>query len=57
MDVAEVINRAIKYLIEGLVVAGAALFIPRKTLPVDEIATLALVAAAVGATTRRAPPT
>ena len=28
MDVAEVINRAIKYLIEGLVVAGAALFIP-----------------------------
>ena len=47
MDIAEVLNRAIKYLIEGLVVAGAAVFIPRKSLPLDEIATLALVAAAV----------
>jgi hypothetical protein len=52
MDVSEVINRAIKYLIEGLVVAGlvvagAAIFIPRKSLPLDEITTLALVAAAV----------
>ena len=47
MDVSEVVNRAIKYLIEGLVVAGAAIFIPRKSLPLDEITTLALVAAAV----------
>jgi ABC-type Co2+ transport system permease subunit len=47
MDVSEVLNRAIKYLIEGLVVAGAAIFIPRKQLPLDEIATLAVVAAAV----------
>jgi ABC-type Co2+ transport system permease subunit len=47
MDISEVINRAIKYLIEGLVVAGAAYFIPRKNLPLDEITTLALVAAAV----------
>ena len=47
MDVAEVINRVIKYLIEGLVVAAAAVFIPRKSLPIDEIATLALTAAAV----------
>ena len=44
MDVSEVLNRAIKYLIEGLVVAGAAIFIPRKSLPLDEISTLALVA-------------
>ncbi len=47
MDVAEVINRAIKYLIEGAVVAFAAVFIPRRSLPLDEIVTLALVAAAV----------
>ena len=47
MDFGEVVNRAIKYLIEGLVVAGAAIFIPRKSLPLDEITTLALVAAAV----------
>ena len=47
MDVSEVLNRAIKYLIEGLVVAGAAICIPRKSLPLDEISTLALVAAAV----------
>lgn len=47
MDVSEVVNRAIKYFIEGLVVAAAAIFIPRKSLPVDEILTLALVAAAV----------
>ena len=47
MDVGEIVNRVIKYLIEGRVVAGAAIFIPRKALPFDEIGTLALVAAAV----------
>jgi hypothetical protein len=47
MDIGEIVNRVIKYLIEGLVVAGAAIFIPRKALPFDEIGTLALVAAAV----------
>jgi hypothetical protein len=47
MDVGEIVNRVIKYLIEGLVVAGAAIFIPRRALPFDEIGTLALVAAAV----------
>jgi hypothetical protein len=45
--VAEVINRVIKYLIEGLVVAAAAIFIPRRTLPFDEVATLAVLAAVV----------
>ena len=44
---AEIINRVIKYLIEGLVVAAAALLIPRKALPMYEIATLALLAAVV----------
>lgn len=43
----EFINRALKYLLEGLAVAIAAIYIPKKALPMDEIATLALVAAAV----------
>jgi hypothetical protein len=45
--VAEVVNRVIKYLIEGLVVAAAAIFIPRRTLAMDEIATLGVLAAVV----------
>jgi ABC-type Co2+ transport system permease subunit len=43
----EFINRALKYLLEGLAVAIAAIYIPKRALPMDEIATLALVAAAV----------
>lgn len=45
--VAEIVNRIIKYLIEGLVIAAAAIFIPKKALPLDEIATLAVLAAVV----------
>ena len=45
--VAEIINRMIKYLIEGLVVAAAAIFIPRRALPMDEVASLAVLAAVV----------
>ena len=44
---AEIVNRVIKYLIEGLVIAAAAIFIPRKALPFDEVATLAVLAAVV----------
>jgi hypothetical protein len=44
---AEIVNRIIKYLIEGLVIAAAAIFIPKKALPLDEIATLAVLAAVV----------
>jgi hypothetical protein len=44
---AEIVNRVIKYLIEGLFVALAAVFIPKKTLPWEEIVTLGVVAAAV----------
>ncbi len=44
---AELINRAIKYLIEGLAVAIAMMFIPRKGLPMDEIVSVAVVAAAM----------
>ena len=43
----EIINRAIKYLVEGLFVAVAAIFVPRHKLPWDEILTLGVVAAAV----------
>jgi ABC-type Co2+ transport system permease subunit len=43
----EVLNRVIKYLVEGLFVAMAALFIPRHRLPIDEILTLGVVAAAI----------
>jgi ABC-type Co2+ transport system permease subunit len=43
----EFVNRALKYLLEGLAVAIAAIYIPKRALPMDEVATLALVAAAV----------
>ena len=43
----EIVNRAIKYLVEGLFVAIAAIFVPRHRLPWDEILTLGVVAAAV----------
>ena len=44
---AEIVNRIIKYLIEGLVIAAAAILIPKKSLPLDEVATLAVLAAVV----------
>jgi hypothetical protein len=44
---AEIVNRVIKYLIEGLVIAAAAIFIPKRSLPIDEVATLAVLAAVV----------
>jgi hypothetical protein len=42
----EVLKRAIKYLVEGLMIAIAAFAIPKKSLDIEEIAILALVAAA-----------
>jgi hypothetical protein len=48
MDPASVIvNRVIKYLVEGLFVAIAAIYIPKQSLPVGDVLCLALVAAAV----------
>ena len=44
---AEIVNRVIKYLIEGLVIAAAAIFIPKRALPLYEVATLAVLAAVV----------
>ncbi len=46
LDFAELIKRAVKYLVEGLMVALAAYAIPKKALNMDEVALIALTAAA-----------
>ena len=45
-DLGELIKRIIKYLIEGLMVAIAAYAIPKRSLNLEEIAMIALTAAA-----------
>lgn len=45
-DFTELVKRAIKYMIEGIMVAIAAYAIPKKTLNVEEIVIIALMAAA-----------
>ena len=45
-DLAELVKRVIKYLIEGLAVAVVAMIVPRKALMIDEILIIALIAAA-----------
>ena len=46
IDLGELLKRAIKYLVEGLMVAIAAFAIPKRSLNLDEIALIALTAAA-----------
>ena len=46
VEVGELFKRALKYLVEGLMIAVAAMAIPKKSLQVEEIALLALTAAA-----------
>jgi hypothetical protein len=46
LNLGELLKRAIKYLIEGLFVALAAFAIPKRSLALDEIALIALTAAA-----------
>ena len=46
LDIQELIKRIIKYLVEGLMVALAAYAIPKKSLNLDEVALIALTAAA-----------
>jgi hypothetical protein len=46
LDLGELVRRAIKYLVEGLMVALAAYAIPKKSLRVDEVGLIALTAAA-----------
>lgn len=45
-DLGELLRRAIKYLVEGFMVALAAYAIPKKSLRVDEVGLIALTAAA-----------
>ena len=42
----ELVKRSIKYLVEGLMVAIAAYAIPKRSLNLDEVALIALTAAA-----------
>tara|TARA_Y100000389_G_scaffold201441_1_gene244178 strand:+ start:503 stop:760 length:258 start_codon:yes stop_codon:yes gene_type:complete len=46
IDLGEIFRRAIKYLVEGLMVGLAASLIPKKPLNFDEIALIGLTAAA-----------
>jgi|TARA_B100001250_G_C19440992_1_gene631782 ABC-type Co2+ transport system permease subunit len=46
IDLGELVRRAVKYLVEGVMVAIAAYAIPKKSLNLDEVALIALTAAA-----------
>jgi ABC-type Co2+ transport system permease subunit len=46
IDIAELVKRIIKYLVEGLMVAIAAYAIPKRSLNIEEIVFIALTAAA-----------
>ena len=45
-NVVELLRRVLKYLVEGFMVAVAAFAIPKKSLQLDEVALIALTAAA-----------
>ena len=47
LNVQEVVTRAIKYLVEGFAVALAAYYIPRRRMNLQEIAMIAVTAAAI----------
>jgi hypothetical protein len=47
MDMNDLLTRLIKYVVEGVAVALALFFIPRKALPMDEIVSVTIAAAAV----------
>ena len=46
IDLGDLVRRAVKYLVEGVMVALAAYAIPKKSLNLDEVALIALTAAA-----------
>ena len=46
LDLGELIKRAVKYLVEGFMVAVAAYAIPKRSLNLDEVLLIALTAAA-----------
>lgn len=43
----EIMNRVIKYLVEGLAIAAVAIFIPKKGLQIEEVIFLGVTAAVV----------
>lgn len=45
-DYSELIKRAIKYIVEGIIVALAAYVIPKKSLSIEEVIVISLTAAA-----------
>ncbi len=47
LDLMEVVRRMVKYLVEGFVVALAALVIPKKPLAFEEVVAIGVTAAAV----------
>jgi hypothetical protein len=55
-SMSELITRAIKYILEGLAVAVACVIIPRKVPPMEEIFTIAVIAATVFAILDLASP-
>ena len=46
IDLGELVRRAVKYLVEGVMVALAAYAIPKRSLNMEEVALIALTAAA-----------
>jgi len=46
LDLGELVKRAVKYLVEGFMVAVAAYAIPKRSLNFDEVALISLTAAA-----------
>jgi len=46
LDLGELVKRAVKYIVEGIMVALAVYAIPKKSLNVDEVLLIALTAAA-----------
>ena len=46
LDLGELVRRAVKYIVEGIMVAIAAYAIPKKSLQMDEVLLIALTATA-----------
>lgn len=47
MDMNDIMQRLVKYMIEGLAVSAAAFYIPRKKMNIQEIVMIAVTAAAI----------
>lgn len=47
LDMNDIVQRLMKYLVEGLAVAAAAFYIPRKKMNIQEIIMIAITAAAI----------